>query len=321
MRKRELSKLIAELGRLTPLQRRQVAIELNDGESRATSVALIEKGIADDPQCPHCDSKAVVRNGTADGLQRFKCRDCAKTFNALTGTPLARLRMKGKWVSQAEALRDGLTLKQAAERMNVSHPTAFRWRHRFLALPKTVMAQSLVGIVEADETYFLESHKGSKTLPRLGRKRGGKAKKRGLSAEQIPVLVSRDRAGATADCVLKTDDSKHVTAALQHVISKDAILCTDGSRVLAAAAKKMGVMHRPVNLAAGIRVVGGVYHVQNVNAYDSRLKGWMQRFHGVATKHLESYLGWFRAIDRSTNGLLNPALLLTQAAGNDLVIT
>jgi hypothetical protein len=121
--------------------------------------------------------------------------------------------------------------------------------------------------------------------------------------------------------VLKSDDSKQVTAALQPVISKDAILCTDGSRVLAASAKTMGVMHRPVNLAAGIRVVGGVYHVQNVNAYDSRLKGWMQRFQGVATKYLESYLGWFRAIDRTTNGMLNPALPLAQAAGNDLVIT
>lgn len=76
--------------------------------------------------------------------------------------------MKRKWVAQAEALRDGLTLKQAAERMNVSHPTAFHLRHRFLALPKTVMAQSLAGIVEADETYFLESHKESKTHPLLG---------------------------------------------------------------------------------------------------------------------------------------------------------
>ena len=109
MRKCELSKLIAELGRLTPLQRRQVAIELNAGESKATAVALIDKGVADDPQCPHCDSKTVVRNGTADRLQRFKCRDCAKTFNAIIGTPLARLRMKDKWVAQAEALRDGRT--------------------------------------------------------------------------------------------------------------------------------------------------------------------------------------------------------------------
>ena len=123
---------------------------------------------------------------------------------ALTGTPLARLRMKGKWVAQCDALRDGLSLNQAAERLNVSHQTAFRWRHRFLALPKTVRAQALVGIVETDGTYFLESHRGSKNLPRIGRKRGGKAKKRGLSAEQIPVLVSQRKVAgcrtATYDC-------------------------------------------------------------------------------------------------------------------------
>jgi len=37
--------------------------------------------------------------------------------------------------------------------------------------------------------------------------------------------------------------------------------------------------------------------VQNVNAYASRLKRWMVRFHGVSTKHLESYLGWMRILD------------------------
>jgi hypothetical protein len=38
----------------------------------------------------------------------------------------------------------------------------------------------------------------------------------------------------------------------------------------------------------------GVYHIQNVNVCDSRLKQWMGRFHGVATKYLENYLGWRR---------------------------
>jgi hypothetical protein len=34
-------------------------------------------------------------------------------------------------------------------------------------------------------------------------------------------------------------------------------------------------------------------------AYDSRLKTWIRRFNGVATKYLDSYLGWFRTLDRS----------------------
>ena len=48
-------------------------------------------------------------------------------------------------------------------------------------------------------------------------------------------------------------------------------------------------------------MIAGVYHVQNVNAYGSRLKGWMKRFHGVATRHLANYLGWRRLIERCNN--------------------
>lgn len=46
--------------------------------------------------------------------------------------------------------------------------------------------------------------------------------------------------------MLKADDSAHIAAALKPVLSKDAVLCTDGSRALKAAAKDMGITHRPV---------------------------------------------------------------------------
>lgn len=34
----------------------------------------------------------------------------------------------------------------------------------------------------------------------------------------------------------------------------------------------------------------GLYHIQNVNSYHSKLKRWIQRFNGVATKYLYNYL-------------------------------
>ena len=55
----------------------------------------------------------------------------------------------------------------------------------------------LAGIVEADETFVLESRKGERKLDRKPRRRGGKARKRGLSREQVPILVAADRAGET----------------------------------------------------------------------------------------------------------------------------
>ena len=44
-----------------------------------------------------------------------------------------------------------------------------------------------------------------------------------------------------------------------------------------------------------------IYHIQNVNAYDSRLKQWIKRFNGVATKYLESYLAWMRLLYTEKN--------------------
>lgn len=314
MRQRELAALMKSLEKLTRAQRQRVTSELTAGECRATSIEVIEGSAGNTPCCPHCAAKRVVKNGSADGLQRYKCKACRKSFNTLTGTPLARLRLKGKWLEQAAALRDGLSLKRTAERVGIARTTAFRWRHRFLALPKTVQAQTLVGIAETDETYFLRSHKGvRKGLGRPPRKRGGRAGKRGISREQVPVLVARDRSANTADFILPVDDKASVIAALGPILPKDTVLCSDGSGTLAAAAKALGVTHRPINLSAGIRVVAGVYHVQNVNAYDSRLKDWIRRFRGVATRYLDSYLGWFRTLDRTRGGSLNPASLLTMA--------
>jgi len=118
--------------------------------------------------------------------------------------------------------------------------------------------------------------------------------------------------------MLKKADKEHIGVALKPLLPADVILCTDGAKSLAAVAKEMGITHRPVNLAAGQRVVAGVYHVQNVNAYDSRLKEWMRRFHGVATRYLGNYLGWRRLIERH-NREISSADFLRAALGVDRV--
>jgi transposase-like protein len=185
MRARELKRLWAQLDRLTRCQRQELVAKLQAQTAASESIGLIES--AGKPRnCPHCGGSRVVRNGQADGLQRYKCRACGKSFNALTATPLARLRHKGKWIEQARAMAEGLTVARAGEHLAVAASTAFRWRHRFLALPRGVKPALLGGIAEIDETYVLESFKGRRVTTRKPRKRGGHAAKRGLSREQIP---------------------------------------------------------------------------------------------------------------------------------------
>lgn len=141
------------------------------------AITEIERWMGDEPLCPHCGSSAVGKWGKADGLKRFRCQECRKTFNALTGTPLARLRKKEQWDQFAECIQDSLSVRASAKACGVHRNTTFRWRHRFLALMDENKPPPLHGSVEADNAHSLES-------ARLPYRRGGKASKRGCSEEQ-----------------------------------------------------------------------------------------------------------------------------------------
>jgi transposase-like protein len=265
--------------------------------------------------CPHCGGDDIRRWGRASAKPRYRCVSCQKTFNPLTGTPLAGLHYRDRWQEQARALINGETVAKAAERCGVDYTTAFRWRHRFLEALNRDQPASLSGIVEADETFILESFKGKRRgLPRAARKRGGKASKRGLSAEQIPVMVARDRSGATIDAVLPRLDAASITAALGRVIAQSAELCCDGGSAIKAFARRSKVKFH-VLPAPGVPLPEAPdLHINNVNAYHSRLKEWMRRFHGVATANLPSYLSWRRTIE-ALGTTSNPDAWIKGAAG------
>ena len=110
--------------------------------------------------CPHCASREIVGWGRSDGLLRYRCKACRRTFNALTKTPMAHLRKKEKWLDHAQAMIEGMSLAKTAKLCGVHPTTAFRWRHRFLRAPSDDKPRTLSGIVEADETFILEILQG-----------------------------------------------------------------------------------------------------------------------------------------------------------------
>lgn len=303
-------KLLGQLASLSKQQRAQVRSALDSPPN--ISVSAVASVIPGPKACPHCQAPAEQLRpwGHSHGLARLRCHACGKTSNALTGTPLAHLRKRERWLHYAQALIEGVSVRQAGQRCDVHKNTAFRWRHRFLAAAATHRAEHEGGIVEADETFFLESFKGQRKLPRPARKRAGV----GAQWERIAVLVVRDRSGQTADFRLEKVDAHHIAAVLRPLVDKDAILCTDGARVYQAVARATGLAHRAINVQQGIRVIDGAFHIQNVNAYDSRLKEWIRRFHGVATKYLENYLGWRRMLERCRQNI-SPRACLCEALG------
>ena len=122
----------AKLSLLNQPQRQQVLGALQPLAGLEQVVALIAEIRTPGRCCPRCGNARCYRHGFANDLQRYRCCACGRTFNDLTGTPLARLRLKAKWLSYSQVLLDSLPVRKAADRVGVHRNTAFRWRHRFL---------------------------------------------------------------------------------------------------------------------------------------------------------------------------------------------
>jgi IS1 family transposase len=138
-----------------------------------------------------------------------------------------------------------------------------------------------------DETYFLYLEKGKRKL------KGRKARKCGDSSSQraVCVLVARDRQKVTYSKVIGQGRiiKTRLDEAIGSKLSPINVLCTDAWRAFIAYAKEKGLEHYRFKSDCKERV-RGVYHIQNVNSYHSLLKGWINRFNGVATKYLDHYL-------------------------------
>jgi transposase-like protein len=303
---RKFKKCLKELLEgVTDAQAQKVVTAFQDRGDGGEVHKLMEQNLAASRICVHCGKSHIHRHGVKNGLQRYKCADCKKTFNALTNTALSGLRKKELWLKFSETLKNSDSVRSAANQVGVDKTTSFRWRHRFLKAQKEARKsekQTFSGIVEIDETVILESKKGKRDLQRKPRKRGGKAQKRGLSAEQIPILIVRDRNGNHVDFVLPNRSQKAIHDVLKGLFDKDdTLICMDGDKAVIAFAKAEKIEYRLIIASKNEHVHEGIFHIQNVNAYMSRLKKWLGRFNGVATKYLPNYLAWRRSIDKSAH--------------------
>ena len=291
MIKKEFNEILDKITELNHDQRIGLRCELDEVPDEKMVYDLLEERIERTGKCVHCGSSEIIRKGMQSGLRRYHCKSCKTSFNAATGTPFANLRLKSKWFDYLNCLLESKTIRKSAEVTGVNPKTAFRWRHRFLKKSHKLEPQIFSGIVEANETYFLKSMKGCKTLTRPPRSRGSYKTRLSLPKELVSVLTLCDRNGGEAEFVtgLGPVKSKWLDRNITPHLVNDVLLITDKSKSYQSFCKHQGI--NQVSILSKDRVEGS-YHIQHVNAYHRDLKQWMGRFHGVATKYLNTYLGW-----------------------------
>jgi len=291
----------------------RINIELDGSQDSIAQLIEVRKELQEKEKfvCPHCESEKIIGHGNYKGRKRYKCMDCKKTFNDLTGTSVSWIHKKDEWKSYLNCIAKSMTLRESAKEVGISFRTSFLWRHKIIGAFKDIGCTKLEGIVEGDETFFLFSEKGDLSIEgRAPRKRGGKATKAGINDEHVAVIVSTDR---NKEPILEVAcrgriTAKHIDTCLGKWLGeKVSVLCSDSHRSYASFAKSRELKHVQINASKGQHVKDKVYHIQNINNIHHLLKDWIDIFHGVASGYLQNYLNWFRIL-RLAKGEINKYL-------------
>src|SRR5215218_7233219 len=126
-------------------------------------------------RCPGCDTAAVIRDGCDDSQphrQRYRCKECARRFDDLTGTVLAGHHQPLRvWVLCLYLMGLNLSNRQIAQELDLAETDAQAMTEQLRqGLAARLPPARLEGAVEIDEVYVVAGHKGQ---PAAVAKRGG----------------------------------------------------------------------------------------------------------------------------------------------------
>jgi hypothetical protein len=192
-----------------------------------------------------------------------------------------------------------------ARRVRVHPSTAFRWRHRILAWLLPQDRVTLTGWIELASVRFLESRKGVRRLDRAPRSRPLPLGL-GFGLPYALVLLACDRTGHVVSDLVRPPEpypgrlpilSELLTVLRARIRGHPIHVCAPdlphGSCGRFAATIGASFHHARLEPAAS----SDPAHLGTAFAYRRRLRAWIARFRGVATRYLVHYLLWHRLVD------------------------
>ena len=246
--------------------------------------------------CPKCGAvdPGFKKGGHANsGKSMLRCNNCNKRFVVDHGQLTYYSHQdSAKWDQLIKDTFDQIPIEKTAATLNISTWTVWRMRMKFLHALEALTSDTVVsGEIELDEKYLLNSHKGTEIEGVKGRKRGGSAKKRGLSNEQIclPTAVQRDGTAVLLATNTATPTAGDIMKLASH-IGENSMAWLDGktawNRLLDE--KKCGrcVLKDHTEYTT-------IDHINNVNSFHKMIEDWYNRYRGVASKYINRYSSLF----------------------------
>lgn len=112
--------------------------------------------------CPHCSSENYIRFGKYKDIQRYKCKNCKKTFSDRTNSPWYYSKKNNElWKIFWDLQVNQTPLNKCAQILHINIATAFYWRHKILnALEFITEPISLYDTISMTKRTIMENIKG-----------------------------------------------------------------------------------------------------------------------------------------------------------------
>ncbi|GFP77625.1 IS1 family transposase [Clostridium fungisolvens] len=227
--------------------------------------------------CPICGSSWYIKYGFYNGIQRYKCKVCEKTFSHTTNSLWSYSKKNTRtWLEFTELMTENKTLKFCAEKLHISIGTAFYWRHKILqALSIDSTPDSLSGVVHVGKVILKENFKGCRNAEIIAS---------ATPREDLWVIGAKGQ-----------EDSMFIKPIFKHQwdkiafnekvyskIEKKSYIAPYGDSYIKSIARRHN-RNKSIKVETEYRIK---YLWPN-------LKKWLSIFHGVASKYLKRYLSFF----------------------------
>lgn len=257
--------------------------------------------------CPHCSCKNIIKYGKYKGLQRFKCLNdsCKRTFSQKTKTIFSHSKKScDLWLRYFILMNNRKSLRECASLLNINLATSFYWRHKILITQNKNYYSVLKNYVEVSKIMIKENFKGDK-------------KSNTYRKEKVFVACAMDSNKTLISKVISryTISLKSIDMHFSYNIDKNAVVSSYNDRYFDIYCKKHNATILPLKenfisnliykVNTNINFLNKNYmnYIKNLNVklpyeclfihgFSLKIKKWLKRFRGVATKYLDNYLNW-----------------------------
>ena len=259
--------------------------------------------------CPKCKSYRIKKSGFGFQnrlKQHYKCKDCQKKFDDLTGTPFAKHNLSTPlMLIFLYFLGLNLSNNQIAKELNLSQSTA---QDIATTLRKSILENKpkakIKNEAEIDEVYVISGHKGDSEAvksknrePRVRRLKG--ARGRGIAQnDKVPIVGIIQRGGGLIIEMFPNVQQKTIKPFITENIEKNTLIYTDEYTIYNRLVE-WGYKHKTVCHSKGEYAIdedGDGFHEVHSNTIEgvwSLLRSWLRPHRGISQEHLPSYLAFF----------------------------